>query len=525
MILYIKENPPDEGNRMFPVTGLPFTVGNQPSCDGTIDTPYVSRRHFMLEEAGDSILLKDLHSTNGTRVNGTEVSEQILFDGDSISIGDLTLKFMRYVIPTPLLSLGEEPAGGSFRFSNALRMIKNSGLIPSFTTEKRQAPAEGVAPSARIQQQLTIINEISRELIGINDLPEYYSTTGKLILETFGADRCVVFIREEEELFPVAMENATECTHLKLGISNSILRRVLKEGLALMVGEEKDFTESMIEYGITSIICAPMLNNEGNVTGVIYLDNLSKFEPFTRDELTLLVSLSNFCALCQERIKASNNLARELAIRGKLARYHSPKIIDLIVRKQVASYVTEEKEATILFADIVKFTALTEGLPARKLVGILNEYFSAMTEVIFFHNGTLDKYIGDALMAVFGIPIPSSEDARNAIETALDMLDALRELNKNKPPEHRFDIRIGINTGQIISGDIGSLTRMDYTAIGDTVNVASRLESQVATPMQIAAGERTYEICKDDFRFEDLGNCRVKGKLATVKAYRILGRT
>jgi adenylate cyclase len=143
--------------------------------------------------------------------------------------------------------------------------------------------------------------------------------------------------------------------------------------------------------------------------------------------------------------------------------------------------------------------------------------------VIFKQEGTLDKFIGDAIMAVFGAPIDMPDHASRAIKSALDMMEQLDEFNNDHRDGPKLQIRIGINSGKAVACEIGSINKKEYTVLGDTVNTASRLESSVAKPMMIVVGENTYEAVKGRFDMKPLGKATLKGKQKEVVAYQVLG--
>ena len=154
---------------------------------------------------------------------------------------------------------------------------------------------------------------------------------------------------------------------------------------------------------------------------------------------------------------------------------------------------------------------------------LLNDYLSRMTDIIFKYEGTLDKYIGDAIMAVFGAPLDMPDHAARSIKAALEMRERLEEFNAERKEGPTIRIRIGINSGKAVAGEIGSINKKEYTVLGDTVNTASRLESSVAKPMMVVIGENTYEAAKDHFEFRSLGNATLKGKEKEVEVYEVLG--
>jgi adenylate cyclase len=206
-----------------------------------------------------------------------------------------------------------------------------------------------------------------------------------------------------------------------------------------------------------------------------------------------------------------NNMVNDRKI---LERFHSPEVVDFIINSGEDLTIPQERTATIVFSDIVGFTKLADKMTPIEVSQMLNKYFSAMTEIIFDYNGTLDKYIGDAIMAVFGAPIERQTDAERAIWAAIEMLNALPDV------DDEIEIRIGINTGKVVAGSLGAHNRMEYTVLGDAVNVASRLE-KMAWPGQILIGEGTYEYVKGKFEIASLGAKTIRGKDTRIMVYEV----
>jgi len=215
-------------------------------------------------------------------------------------------------------------------------------------------------------------------------------------------------------------------------------------------------------------------------------------------------------------------------LRSRLERYHSPAVVSRLMEFQdsntgeVMPY--RESEATVLFMDIVKFTSRAEKMTPIEVGIFLNNFFTEMTEIIFKNNGTLDKFIGDAIMAVFGIPLEFANHAELALVTALEMMKKLNDINSQLAAEGKIHVRIGIHSGKLISGDFGSPKRLDYTVLGNTVNIASRLESSVAGSDEIVVAETTYLATSRKFDFELLGEKKLHGISKPVKVYRVLGK-
>jgi len=191
-----------------------------------------------------------------------------------------------------------------------------------------------------------------------------------------------------------------------------------------------------------------------------------------------------------------------------------------------ALMVGERKDVSILFSDIRGYTSLTEKMEAAQVVSLLNEYFETMVEAVFNYDGTLDKFIGDALMAVFGAPLPLENHGWMAVQSALDMRRRLVEFNHDRgtPEKPIIRIGIGISSGEVVSGNIGSQKRMDYTVIGDGVDISSRLEGTTKEyGCDIILSEYTYNLCRDRIWVRELDRIRVKGKTKPVSIYELIG--
>lgn len=222
------------------------------------------------------------------------------------------------------------------------------------------------------------------------------------------------------------------------------------------------------------------------------------------------------------------DISHEKRIKATLYRYMSPKVAEQVMATgKDGLMVSTRQDVTILFSDIRGYTTLTENLGASEVVSLLNQYFETMVEAVFNYEGTLDKFIGDALMAVYGAPLPLKENhAWMSIQSALDMRRRLEEFNRGRFCENQpqIHIGIGISSGEVVSGNIGSQKRMDYTVIGDGVNLSSRLESVTKEyGCDIILSEYTYNHCSDRITVRELDKIRVKGKNNAVKIYELIG--
>ena len=221
------------------------------------------------------------------------------------------------------------------------------------------------------------------------------------------------------------------------------------------------------------------------------------------------------------------DISQEKRMKTTLYRYMTPSVADRVMALgEEGMMVGERKDVTVLFSDIRGYTTLTEELEAADVVSMLNEYFETMVEAVFHCEGTLDKFIGDALMAVFGAPLPLDNHAWAAVKAALDMRRRLVAFNRDRLQKGQPELRIGIglSSGEVVSGNIGSQRKMDYTVIGDGVNLSARLESITKQyGCDIVLSEHTVELCKDQIWVRELDLIRVKGKLKPVKIYELIG--
>lgn len=217
---------------------------------------------------------------------------------------------------------------------------------------------------------------------------------------------------------------------------------------------------------------------------------------------------------------------QRLLIKAMFSTYVNPTVVDELIRDpERLTLGGERKELSVLFSDIESFTTISEGMPSQELVGLLNEYMSAMTEIVFKHDGTLDKYEGDALMAFWGAPIPQPDHALRACLTALQMQQEMVHIRTAWRDMRRpvINVRVGINTGEMTVGNMGGKRRFDYTVIGDSVNLASRLEgANKLYKTSIMVSQRTYELVKYRILGRELDLITVRGRSEPVKIFELL---
>ena len=373
--------------------------------------------------------------------------------------------------------------------------------------------------------KLRLIQRISEKLVRIFDPNQLMNEIMTIVIESTGADRGVLCLLDEKQLpVPIAVRGLHEGEQVR--ISKTVLKRVSEERTGVLINQGTESSshiyQSLQEMRVHSTLCVPLWTGD-KIIGLLSLDSTNPERTFTQQELEVLMAIAHQAAMGIERGRLSQLVESERQVRSYLSKYLDNRIVERISQRGSGEdpLAPAEKVVTVLFSDIVSFTKISEGLDPAAVGHFIREYLTAMTEIIFAHGGTIDKYIGDAVMALFGAPMPSDDSPSSAIRAALDMRDRVREF---KPPGDRVDqlrVRFGINTGLVVVGNFGSARRTEYTAIGDAVNVASRLQT-FARPNEICIDEETYAKTNGAFIVEEIGTVDVKNRAQSVAVYKVL---
>ncbi len=406
-------------------------------------------------------------------------------------------------------------ARGSFR-----------GLMSAYQTFKKEVSGK----EKRINELQKLI-EVGQVINSVLDMDELLNVIMDMVIKVVEAERGFLMLKDLETgelIFKVArnMDDAIKDKSL-FTVSSGITGSVVRDGKAVLTSDAQDDTRfsaqaSVMDNKLRSVMCVP-IRSKDEIIGTIFVDNRMLSGAFTENSVELLSSFADQAGIAIENARLYENVADETRKRSSLQRYLSPTVVnDIINKKEDVVLGGERIECSVLFTDICGFTSLSEKLEPEVIVKMLNEYFTEMTKIIFENQGTIDKFIGDAIMAIFGAPVFTPLSSQNAVKAGIDMLTKLRELQKkweadNKPS---FKIRVGINTGIVIAGNLGSLERMDYTVIGDNVNLASRLESN-AEPMNVLISDTTYKKIKDIVTAKEMEPIKVKGKEKPVQTYQV----
>jgi adenylate cyclase len=543
-----------------PLQKQEMTVGRGKDNDIVLSDHTVSRYHARIIKTKEGYLLTDLGSFNGTKVNERFIQSALLHHRDKVNIGLARMVFLAQEEMTPSISdslvitsetdfekgpqhiVESSPVEVDRADSQSLLVSLEAQKVPMPHTPSLTAGQGGpvsqfraeISNLERSNKVLFVLYEISRQLNSIHDFNELLNKIMDLILMVIDADHGYLILTDEEkedDLNPVVVKSKQEPgkQRREFKASRTIIRKVIQDKVALltsnaMADTRLDHGKSLFIQQIRSAMCVPLWQ-KNRIIGVIQLESVRLENQFDQDDLELLKAIGSQMAMVIEQASLNQQIREEERMRNRLERFHSPQIIEMILKggQETKDNIMEPKDltATILFTDINGFTRLSEHMPPREINMLLNQYFSRMTDIIFTHDGTLDKYIGDGIMAVFGAPMEKKDDPERAILAALEMRSELASMMEGMETPNRFTIRIGINTGRVVGGNIGSPRRMDYTVIGDPVNVASRLES-IAQPNQILIGEETYHLVKDRFKIREVGRRKVKGRSSEIIIYEVL---
>jgi len=469
--------------QVVPITKS-LLAGRSPECTLEVPDPNVSRQHTRLLFDGSTVTAVDNGSSNGTYVNDTRITGPLRLNHDDIvRLGETRLRILMKS------RRGEESntASSIFGFKEEQEDLSQSILLSITDLPKKAQNAEVLA--ARLQA----IMKVSKTLVHINRIDDVLQGILEALFEVFPqGDRGFLMLgNDSDKLDAKAMRQRGKGVTENLSVSKSICRTALEKRQAILFDDSKssDFDQgkSIVSLRIRSAMVVPLMVND-EILGLLQVDTPDRSRAFTPDDLELAVAVSQQAAIALHGALLMVRMEEEAAFRRDLTRFVPQQMVDQVLRGQLDLALGGRTcHGTILFSDVRGFTRMSERLEPERVVALMNGYFSRMVPCIEQLGGGVDKFIGDGVMAVWGVPIDQGDSPTRSAQAALDMHNALIGFNSSQQQqgEPRLEMGIGVNTGTVVAGNIGSDNRASYTVVGDAVNTAQRLEASAGPGMSL----------------------------------------
>lgn len=543
--------------RTFPLLGEELRIGRGTDNEIVLSDPSVSRRHASVKKEGEAWFVVDMGSTNGIQVNQTPVRRAPIKLGDRVRVGIFELsvegdeeEMAAAKAAQAAQSAAGAPKASSVKGPDSQATVSSATIVRSLADFTAAYGGGGNLSETMIRQDkrkaldvayesklFGFLTRLARLLMTTDDPQEILVRVMDVAFEALPVDRGFILLRDD-------VTGVTRCAlgrwkdrvehhpQSEVPVSKTMLDTVMNDRVALLTYDAQSDQrlaggDSIRIHQIRSAMCAPLWSGE-RISGVIQVDSPFHVGTFTEKDLDLLTALANYAAVAMDRLSYQREAENERQLRSRLERYHSPAVIDEILRGGGDTMGTgvrrlRQSHASVLFGDLVGFTSLSETSDPEVVADLLEGYFTHAVEAIFAAGGTLDKFIGDCVMAFFGAPVEQSDHAERAVRAALDIQKALFLWNAERRASGQPEAvaRIGINSGPVVVGDVGSKRRVDYTVLGTTVNIAARLES-IAPPGGVLIGAETQRLLSPSFHTEPMGEHQLKGLTQKITAFRVL---
>ena len=505
------------------------TLGRHPSQTIQILDRLVSKEHATIEVRGEGVVIRDLGSRNGTFVNNRLVSDEMdLHHGDKVLLGGTRLVYM-------------DPSKDDATASMTRVIIAPEFVLSAIAAKLSHHDSREFRPESAIvdvnelrvdYEKLRVAYKLQRDIALEVDLDTLLNKIMDSLFDSLRCDRGAILLLDsasgELETRMVKTRRPSEDTE-EIQISHTIIDQVMADKTAVLSSDasmDSRFHQahSIIMQGIRSTMCVPLISRD-DVLGVIHLDSLIATSAFTDRDLSVVQGLATQAAMAIENSLLILAREQDVRLREKFSRLLSPNLVEQLVSGQLEIQKGgENRRSTMLFSDIRGFTAMSERKAPEEIVHTLNEYFEIMVDIVFEFDGTLDKFMGDGIMAVWGSPVEIPDAGLKAVAAALKMQHALAEFNEMRTGEglEEMHMGIGIDTGDLVAGYMGSTKTMNYTVIGPPVNLASRLCS-IAKAAEILVSGNTLKELHGRVVYDELPAVNLKGITDAVTPYNILG--
>ncbi|NJK39230.1 MAG: FHA domain-containing protein [Oscillatoriales cyanobacterium RM1_1_9] len=509
------------------------TIGRSKNNTICLTDVSLSRQHARIEVTEQGTLITDLNSSNHTFVNETQITQCQLKAGDLIRCGAVVFRFT-----DTIKSSRRQPKPKAASSTSIVKQFSPAGSLTSLSMKELLYSDSRSDSVIKLKQQqhegqraidkLKILLEVCQELASPYETQQLIEKVLTLLFKIVSVDRVAILllnsktktleqkaVKFRHEIFAEDQFYSTRIINLAREQGNTILTA------DALVDERFQDSESVLAQAIHASVCIP-LKPRDEVIGVLYMDNLSLSDVYSDEDVEFLTALAGQAAIAIDNAELSRKMREEAVARSALERFFVPAVSRKL--REEGKLGILEANVTALFSDITRFTQMSARMEPRQVIAMLNEYFKVMVEdIVFPYEGTLEKYIGDALVAVWGAPYAHPDDTLRAVQAAIEMQQAVAQMNAEWVQRYNepIHIHIGLNTGPVATGNIGSEKLVQYAHIGDTMNVASRI-CGVAQANEIIISQATFEKLADqDFIFDKLEPVLVKGKNEPLQLYKL----
>lgn len=522
------------------------TLGRADENDIVLSGDLVSRKHARITAQGDQLSVEDLGSRNGSRLNGESLTGTArLKTGDLLNVGENSVSIRQAsTVESAATEMVNLSAGGVRRFGEGTdlaqavvvaRNVKDSVVlraldnVSSFSNpfgEGSPAPVTESATSSEplAYESLLVLYKAAEALATSGTLQHFFDQTVDRVMERVKATTAVVLLRHHSgAMVPACVRHRGKLAQGEVPVSDAVVAEALSKGVAIAVSDVRDDArfaqrESVLLYGVDQVLCIPLGQREP-FAGVLYLNKQAKDDGPLEELLDLCGAVGHLLATGVARFKTEDRGRVEDRIRKLLEHYHPPEVVERrwqeLTNDPTSLNRIDARQATVLVASLSGLSAMAQKADPAALQEILADFYQRMTGVVFSFEGTLDKFLGDTVVAVFGAPFQRGDDALRAVRTALTMRSDWHKSNRRRDAAHRPELQIGIHTGQVFAGMVGSEPRIEFTVVGDTVTTSNLLAAS-GQPGQVLISGKTLAAIGARFDVTPLGERALRGKERTA---------
>ncbi|KAL2916432.1 hypothetical protein HK105_203862 [Polyrhizophydium stewartii] len=548
------------GKMQFPLADDETTIGRKDDNHIVLTDPKISKFHASIVRTDSGHAIIDHNSSNGVKVNEEAIvpaTRRPLRAGDTIMIGSIRLVYYDRDQAAGADGAASDADGkgtGSQQMTGSRstddKVLKLVTILPSENKYDEQIAIkaelaaeeeidfrkaeeiENVAMLREDYEKLRVAYELSKITL-THDIMPHIQKSLELIFEILPVDRGVVLLVDKNTgqlaTHHVKLREGFEDEGKEILLSSTILKLVYESRKCLITTDaSKDqalrAAASVMHGQIRSVICVPLIAHN-KVHGILHLDSTDRITRFSNKDLSIVKAISNQTAIAIENSILMSEFEANARLNEQLSRFLAPQVVKKMAnRSEIIRRSGRQMVGTVIFVDIRGFTNFSERSEPVEVVHLLNDYFERLVRIVFRYNGVIDKYIGDALMAVFGTLDDDVDAEFRAVAAAFEFKKAVKDMNEDRKRQGKEDtisIGVGVNTGELVVGFIGSSQRLEYTCIGDSVNTSSRVCS-MAKHDQVLISEFTYKYVADRIESVAVGSRQFKGKQKEVLVYEVL---